>query len=107
MGIEVSFFLIDVFFTTVTLFVATKLSFLNIQFKSLVSIVAIVILISLIPYVGWVLSIIAFCYMVIRIGDAELIDCFWVMLFAKLVAIGAAFILGALGVNVSTFLGPF
>ncbi|MDM7862058.1 hypothetical protein QTP81_15750 [Alteromonas sp. ASW11-36] len=106
MGFEVSFFLIDVFFTTITLFIASKLSFIKIEFKVLIPIVAIVTLVSLLPYIGWILSIIAFCYMVIRVSDAELIDCFWVVLFAKLVAIGAALILGVLGVNVSIFLGP-
>lgn len=107
MSFDVSFFLIDVFFTTVTLLVATKLSFIDVRVKVLVPIVGITALLSLIPYIGWVLGIIGFCYMVTRVSDAKLLDCFWIILFAKLVAIGAAFIMGELVVDSSIFLGPF
>ena len=54
MGIEALAFVMDALITACCMYIASKMSFVVADFKSLLTIAVIVALVSLIPTVGWV-----------------------------------------------------
>lgn len=78
------------------MYVATKLSFVKADLKALLVIVSLVSVVALIPTIGWVLSLCLFIYLLMKVTNANLIDCFWVVAFTKLVTFMALLMLGSL-----------
>jgi len=96
MGAFALIFIMDVIITSLCMYVATKLSFVKAELKSLLGIVFLVAVVSLIPSIGWVLGLILFVYLLTRIADANLVDAIWVVAFTKLVTVAALFVLGGI-----------
>ncbi|GAK83673.1 hypothetical protein JCM19238_1235 [Vibrio ponticus] len=95
MGLDVLIFSLDVFVTTFCMFIASKLSFVSVEFRALLVIAVIVSLVSLIPVVGWVAGLVLFIYLLSKAANASFGDCIWVVLFTKLVSAGVIMLLGA------------
>ena len=93
MGSYAIVFFIDVIITSWCMYVATKLSFVKADIKPLLVIAAIVSLVSLVPVIGWILSIIVFVYLLMKATYANINDCIWVVAFTKLVTLFALMLL--------------
>ena len=87
-------FTLDVVITSLCMYVATKLSFVQAELKQLLGIVVITSVIALLPTVGWILSLAVFVFLMMRITGSDLMDCFWVVMFTKLIGFGLAIIVG-------------
>lgn len=96
MGLEALIFATDVFITTCCMFIASRLSFVSVEFRALLIIAVIVSLVSLIPVVGWVGGLVLFIYLLSKAANAGFGDCIWVVLFTKLVSAGAIMLLGSI-----------
>lgn len=95
MGLESLIFAVDVLITTFCMFIASKLSFVTIDVKSVLIIAVLVSLVSLVPVVGWILGLILFVYLISKAAHANIGDCIWVVLFTKLVSAGVFVALGS------------
>lgn len=96
MGLEAIVFVVDAIITTCCMYIASKLSFVIIDFKSLLVIALLVSLVSLIPSVGWIAGLILFVYLLSKAAHANIIDCIWVVVFTKLVSFGLFMALGGM-----------
>jgi hypothetical protein len=92
MGEYALIFVMDVIITSLCMFVATKLSFVQAELKLLLGIVFVVAIVSLIPSIGWILGLVLFVYLLTKITDANLVDCIWVVAFTKLITFSTLFI---------------
>ncbi len=86
MGYYAIAFCVDVLITTLCVFVATKLSFLKVDFKALLLIVLVVSVVSLVPTVGWLLGLILFIYLLMKVGGVEVMDGIMVVIITKLIS---------------------
>jgi len=86
-------FIIEVLLSSIIIWVASKFSWVNAEFKQIVVIVICVALISLVPYAGWLLGIIAFFYLLTKLTGCNAIDAIWVVLFTKLFSFILIFII--------------
>ncbi|HAS64051.1 MAG TPA: hypothetical protein DCS35_16730 [Vibrio sp.] len=96
MGLEALVFVMDAFITTCCMYIASKLSFVIVDFKSLLIIALSVSLISLVPTVGWILGLLLFIYLLSKAANATIGDCIWVVAFTKVVSFGVLMVLGGL-----------
>lgn len=96
MGALAIIFAFDVIISTLCMYLATKLAFVRAEIKPLIAIIIIVSVLSLIPSVGWVLGLIAFIYLLMRVSDADLMDCIWVVAFIKVISFLVIFSLSQL-----------
>ncbi|GAB2662800.1 hypothetical protein [Vibrio panuliri] len=96
MGPEALIFAVDVFITTCCMYIASKLSFVSVEFKALLIIAVIVSLVSLVPVVGWAAGLILFVYLLSKAASASFGDCIWVVLFTKLISAGAIMLIGSM-----------
>lgn len=88
MGLFVLATAINMLVMTFCMYVASKLSFVEIELRSAFIISVLVSLISLIPTVGGLLGVVAFVYLLGKASNGKLSDCIWVVLFTKLISIG-------------------
>lgn len=95
MGLEALAFIVDGLVTAYCMYIASRLSFLTIDFTSLLVVTLLVALISLIPTVGWVLGLIAWFYLLKTVAHADFKDCLWIMITTKLVSVGVLTLLTA------------
>ncbi|NRA61304.1 MAG: hypothetical protein HRU25_10435 [Psychrobium sp.] len=86
MGALAIVFALDVFISTLCMYLATKLAFVKAEIKPLILIIIVVSVLSLIPYIGWIFGLIAFVYLLMRVTNADLIDCIWVVAFIKVIS---------------------
>ena len=77
------------------MYVATKLSFVEAELKQLFGIVVITSVVALIPTVGWLASFAVFVFLLMRLTDSDIMDCFWVVAFTKLITLGLAVVVGS------------
>ncbi|MEZ9165812.1 hypothetical protein [Vibrio cyclitrophicus] len=96
MGIEALAFVMDALMTTCCMYIASKISFVVADFKSLLVLAVIVALVSLIPTVGWVFGVILFVFLLGKATHASIGDCIWVVVFTKVVSMAAFLIFGRL-----------
>ncbi|MGF1910932.1 hypothetical protein L4C38_15975 [Vibrio kasasachensis] len=96
MGLEAIVFVMDAIITTCCMYIASKLSFVIIDFKSLLVIALLVSLVSLTPTVGWILGLILFVYLLNKAAHANISDCIWVVVFTKVVSFGVLMALGGI-----------
>ncbi|MEZ9061116.1 MULTISPECIES: hypothetical protein [unclassified Vibrio] len=96
MGIEALVFVMDALITACCMHIASKMSFVVADFKSLLTIAVIVALVSLIPTVGWVLGLILFVFLLGKATHSSIGDCIWVVVFTKVVSMAAFLIFGRL-----------
>ncbi|WP_100642441.1 hypothetical protein [Alteromonas facilis] len=99
MEVHSHFYHLDILITAVALFFVTKLSFVSVSIKPLLGIVIIITALTIIPVFGFWIAIATFCFMMTRATNAELMDCIWFILFAKLISFGAGFIFGLISVG--------
>ncbi len=86
MGALAIVFVMDVLISTLCIYLATKLAFVKAEIKSLLLIIIVVSMLSLIPSIGWILGLIAFVYLLMRVTDADFMDCIWVVIFIKVIS---------------------
>lgn len=86
MGYYAIVFCVDVLVTALCVLAATKLSFLKVEFKALLLIVLLVSVVSLVPMVGWLLGLILFIYLLMKVGGVELMDSIMVVIITKLIS---------------------
>jgi len=84
MGYMAIIFSIDVLVSTLSIWIATKFSFVDAELKIIAVIIVFVSILSLIPVAGWLIGIIAFFYLLIKLTGCSFGDAIWVVLFAKL-----------------------
>ncbi len=84
MGQLAIIFVIDVLISCLCVWVAGKCSFVKLQISTVLGIVAVVALISLIPYIGWILGLILFVILLVKVADCAPLDAVWVVIFSKL-----------------------
>jgi len=96
MGALAIIFALDVLISTVCMHLATKLAFVKAEIKPLIIIIIIVSVLSLIPSIGWILGLIAFVYLLMKVSDADIMDCVWVVAFIKLISFVVIMTLGQL-----------
>ncbi|WP_415888352.1 hypothetical protein ACMXYV_09970 [Neptuniibacter sp. SY11_33] len=84
MGFLAIIFAVDVLISTLCVWLASKVSFASLEPKIIAFIVVCVSLVSMIPSVGWILSIVLFFYLFVKAASCDLIDAVWVVLFTKL-----------------------
>ncbi|MBA5761681.1 hypothetical protein H2O73_04910 [Vibrio sp. 404] len=94
MGLEALVFVMDAFITTCCMYVASKLSYVIVDFKSLLIIALSVALVSLTPAVGWILGLLLFVYLLSKAANASFGDCIWVVVFTKVVSFVVLMALG-------------
>lgn len=76
---------INLLITSLCIFAATKLSFVNANFPQLLIIALIFLLANLVPTVGGLLGIVIFMYLLMRTTDAEFMDCVMVVIFTTMI----------------------
>ena len=96
MGYLAIVFIVDVLVSTLCVFLATKFSFVKLEFKVIALIVFLVSIVSLIPVVGWFLGILLFIFLMMKEAKCTPVDALWVVIFTKVVAFVAAFLVLAL-----------
>lgn len=96
MGALAIIFALDVLVSTLCMYFATKLAFVKAELKPLIVIIIIVSVLSLIPSIGWILGLVAFVYLLMRVSDADLMDCVWVVVFIKVISFVVMFSLSQL-----------
>ena len=84
MGLLAIIFAVDVLVSTLCVWLASKVSFSELEPKIIAFIVVCVSIVSMIPTVGWLLGIVLFFYLFIKATRCDFIDAVWVVLFAKL-----------------------
>jgi len=84
MGSSAIIFAIDILVSTLCIWLATKFSFVKIEFKLIAVIVTLVSIVSLIPTVGWFLGILLFIFLLMKLSGCSPVDALWVVLFTKL-----------------------
>lgn len=95
-GIKAIAFGMDALITACYMYIASKMSFVIADFKSLLTIAVIVALVSLIPTVGWALGLTLFVFLLGKATHASIGDCIWVVVFTKVVSMVAFLIFGRL-----------
>lgn len=75
---------VDMFVSTLCIYVATQLNFLKAEIKDIAVVIFAVSLVALFPYVGWVASIIVFVYLLMKVIDCSLVDAVWVVVVSKM-----------------------
>lgn len=93
MGVLAILFTIDVLISTLCIWLASKFSFVKLEFNYVVIIVALVSLISLLPYVGWILGLILLVYLLVKVAGCSPVDAVWLVIFTKLFSLLIIFIL--------------
>lgn len=95
--IELSYPLINSVVTFVVILVAVRLSTsIRLSMSALATVLLCVTSLLWLPWIGWLLAAIAFCGLVMRFSEADIIDCLWILLTAKLVSVGTAVALGVI-----------
>jgi hypothetical protein len=84
MGALAIAFAIDVLVSTLCIWLATIFSFVKAEFKIIAAIIFVVSMVSLIPVVGWVIGIVLFIYLIMKVSNCSVVDALWVVLFTKL-----------------------
>ena len=97
--IELSYTLINSVVTLVVVLVAVRISHsMTLSFPALLSVLLCVTLLLWIPWIGWLLAAMVFCGLVMHFTEADIIDCLWVFVAAKLISVGIAVALGVITV---------
>ncbi|MDP5138268.1 hypothetical protein ORJ04_20165 [Rheinheimera baltica] len=86
MGVTAVIFALDVLLTSCCVYLASRLAWVKAELKVLLSVVFVVSVIALIPNYGWLLSIIAYIYLLMRATNADFKDCVWIVIFTKLLS---------------------
>lgn len=86
MGAVVLFTIVDVIYSSVMVYAASRMSFIKISAIQIALIVFLAGLFSWIPYFGWILSIVVFIFLFVRITRSSFKDGFWVMLMTKILS---------------------
>ena len=84
-------FTLDVIVTSLIMYVAAKLSFVKAELKQLFG----TVVVSLISIIGWIASFAVFVFLLMRVTNSDLMDCFWVVAFTKLITLGLAVVVGS------------
>lgn len=92
MGYMAIAFTIDIFVSTLCIWLATKFSFVKLEFKIIAMIVFLVSIVSLIPMVGWFLGILLFIFLVMKEAKCTPVDALWVVIFTKVFSFAAVFL---------------
>jgi hypothetical protein len=92
-GVLAILFAVDVLISTLCIWLASKFSFVKLEFKYVVVIVALVSLISLLPYVGWILGLILLVYLLVKVAGCSPVDAVWLVIFTKIFSFLIIFIL--------------
>ena len=95
MGLEALSFAVDVLITTCCMYIASKMSFVSADFKSLALIAFIVSIVALIPSVGGALSLISFVFLLTKATHSSVGDCVWVVLFTKVISLLFVLLIGS------------
>lgn len=88
MEFNLQFAIIDLLITVLIMIFATRLVLSRVELPILLIAIALMQIVSLIPVFGWLIGASLFCVLIVRNSDAELMDCIWVLLFAKLIPHG-------------------
>ncbi len=86
MGVESIAFIIDVVVTSLCVFLAASLRSAKIPWLQLFLILFVVSSISLLPYVGYVIAMAVFVYLLDRYTDLHMADAIWVVVISKCLA---------------------
>jgi hypothetical protein len=87
MGVTAIIFVLDVLLTSCCMYLASRLAFVKAELKLLLSVVIAVSLLSLVPVYGWVLGIVAYIYLLMRVTSADFKDSVWIVIFTKLLSV--------------------
>ncbi|WP_105901554.1 hypothetical protein [Vibrio gangliei] len=96
MGLEALAFIVDGLVTACCMYIASRLSFLTIDFTSLLVITLLVALVSLIPTIGWILGLIVWFYLLKTVANADFKDCLWVIVTTKAISVGVLALMAAM-----------
>lgn len=86
MGFVVIAFSVDIFITSLCIWLATKFSFVSIEPERIAVIVVAVAVVSLAPVVGWIAGLALFVYLLIQMSSCSLADAIWVVIFTKMIS---------------------
>ncbi len=75
---------VDLLISMLCIWLATKFSFVKLEFKLIAVIVMLVAIASVIPVIGWLASIALFIFLLMKFSGCSIGDAFWVVLFAKI-----------------------
>ncbi|MCG9580206.1 hypothetical protein L1D13_05665 [Vibrio tubiashii] len=79
-------FAFEVFILASSVYVAAQIALEKVHFASLAAIVVVVSLFSLIPSLGWVISLIVFIALLYYVTETPLEGCIWIAFIAKLIS---------------------
>lgn len=86
MGVAAIIFALDVLLTSLCVYLASRLAWVKAELKVLLSVVFVVSLVALIPGWGWLLSIVAYIYLLMRVINADFKDAVWIVIYTKLLS---------------------
>ena len=86
MGVTAIIFALDVLLTSCCVYLASRLAWVKAELRLLLSVVFVVSIIALIPGYGWLLSIVAYIYLLMRTTQADFKDAVWIVIYTKLLS---------------------
>lgn len=92
MGVWAIIVVINIFISTLCIWLATKFSFVTLELKLIAVIVALVSIVSFIPVVGNISSFLLLVFLLMKVSRCSLVDALWVVVFTKLFSFAAVFI---------------
>ncbi|MDC5819078.1 hypothetical protein [Vibrio europaeus] len=79
-------FAFEVFISACCVYIAAQIALEKVHFASLAAIVVVVSLLSLIPSLGWVISLIVFVALLYYVTETPLEGCIWIAFISKLIS---------------------
>ncbi|WCP69641.1 hypothetical protein LYZ37_16615 [Vibrio tubiashii] len=79
-------FAFEVFISACCVYVAAQIALEKVHFASLAAIVVVVSLFSLIPSLGWLISLIVFVALLYYVTETPLEGCIWIAFISKLIS---------------------
>ena len=94
MGLEAVILIADVLLTTICTLAAVRLRRIKANIAQLLLIIIVVTTLSLVPGIGFLLSMIVFAYLLVSYTEATMPEAVWIVVIAKMLTLAVAIVLG-------------
>lgn len=94
MGLEAVILIADVLITTICTLAAIRLRRIKADITQLLLIIFVVTTLSLIPGIGFLLSMVVFAYLLVSYTEATMPEAVWIVAIAKMLTLAIAIVLG-------------
>lgn len=94
MGLEAVILIADVLLTTICTLAAVRLRRIKADIVQVLLIIFVVTTLSLIPGIGFILSMVVFAYLLVSYTEATMAEAVWIVAIAKMLTLAIAIVSG-------------